>query len=195
VLSLRFTVDGRESARPPERLACESFRVDRRSRIGPLEVEGVVEVKDGRLYETAALRAGRDVAVDFVYNFMHAWEPAASAYLAAAPDGKELEGELSDAPEFNRFFYIDREVTWVAVYQASRRMGAVSRLLERPAAGGATAMLWNAPPVYRKFYLKSFVNGRVPAGFHGVYRMTTGFFEASGAEWKEAARRVAASLQ
>jgi hypothetical protein len=52
----------------------------------------------------------------------------------------------------------------------------------------------NAPTVYRKYYVRSFVNQTVPAGFNGTYKMVTGFFEATPDSWQGVARELASDL-
>ncbi|MEO7651876.1 MAG: hypothetical protein ABIZ80_15540 [Bryobacteraceae bacterium] len=195
VLDLQFFVDGARILTPPDRLDCRSFKLVRKSRILGLDLESTVEVRENRLHETAVVHAAVETPLDFMYNFMHAWETATSSYLAETPGGEIVRGDLPDGKEFLRVFYVNREVQWIAIYNRSLRKGAVSRLVEKPAAGGAVAMLWNCPPAYRKFYLKSFVKQPVPAGFSGTYKMVTGFFDSAEEHWEAAARKVAAELK
>ncbi|PYV18008.1 MAG: hypothetical protein DMG07_04745, partial [Acidobacteria bacterium] len=130
-------------AAPGGTLRGASFRVVKRSRIRDVSLESDVAVARDRITERTIVRVERAVPLRFVYHFMHAWIPTATAYLAGRAGGEEVEGELRDAPETDRQFYVNREMDWIAVYDGPSGKGVVSRLLERPALGGATMKLWN----------------------------------------------------
>jgi hypothetical protein len=193
--SVEFYLDGAPVAAPGGTLRGTSFRVVKRSRIRDVALESDVTVAGDRITERTVVRVERAVPLRFVYHFMHAWTPTATAYLAGRAGGEEVEGELRDAPETDRQFYVNREMDWIAVYDGPSGKGVVSRLVERPALGGATMKLWNVPRVYRKFYLQSFSDQVLPAGFAGTYAMVTAFFEAPAGRWRAAARQLALELR
>jgi hypothetical protein len=195
VHSVEFYLDGRRVDAPGPVLRGRSFRVEKRSHIRDLGLESVVSVESGRIHERTVIRADHAVPLRFGYHFMHAWTPTATAYLAGTDAGEELGGDLLDAPEFERQFYINREMDWMAVYDGPSGNAIVSRLLERPARGGAAIKLRNCPRVNRTIYLQAFVDQTVPAGFEGTYAMVTGFFSAPAQEWRARARALAAELR
>jgi hypothetical protein len=195
VTRLEFLVDGKPVESPPERVNCRSFELKRRSRIREFALQGSVAVRQDRLYEQVTISSGAPVALDFLYNFMHAWLPTVSDFVAENEGSGIVRGHLPDEEQFQREFFVKQQLKWIAIYLQSLHKGAVSVLLERPAAGGAEALIWNVPPYYRKFYLKSFTGQTPPANFRGTYRMVTGFFDAQPDDWEAAARTLAEALR
>ena len=63
-----------------------------------------------------------------------------------------------------------------------------------PKLGGAGMQLWNVHGVYRKFYLYTFLDETLPAGFVGDYRMATEFCMTTVDEFRAEAIRVARGL-
>lgn len=194
---LAFFLDGKALEAPGETLAGDRFRFERESRIRTLRLRSVVELKGGRLLESAWLRAEEDTPQKLLYHFMHAWVPTVSAFLAGkdSSPGEIVEGTLGDSEEEARGFRIGERVDWVALYEPTSRKFAVSRLLEAPDAGGHVSLIWNVPGTYRKYYLRCFADDTVPAGFEGLWRMATAFGAADEGEWRDAARKLAAELR
>jgi hypothetical protein len=191
---VEFFLDGRRLDAPGNTLTGRSFRVSKRSSIRDVALQTDVALGNDRIEERVVVRTEHAVPMRFGYHFMHAWTPSATAYAAGRAGEPEVAGELRDDAEFNRQFYVNREMDWIAVYDGPSGKGAVSRLLERAPLGGAMMKLWNVPGVYRKFYLQSFTNQELPAGFSGTYVMRTGFFETGADEWRAAARELARAL-
>jgi hypothetical protein len=197
LLSLAFFVDGQRVEVPTAELRGQAFRLERRSRIRSIELDSVIEVKDGRLDETAKLRAPEAVPLTLLYHFMHAWRPEVSRFLAGRDDSpeKRIAGTLRDDPEVLRKFYINERVDWMSVYEPASGQFAVSRLLEAPPAGGHVSLIWNVPSSYRKFYLKCFEKDTVPAGFAGTWRMVTAFGASAPEQWEAQAAQLAVTLR
>lgn len=195
--SLAFFIDDKPVAAPTAELKGASFRFERKSRIRTFDLTNVVEIKDHQLHETTTVHTDAAVPLKLVYHFMHAWKPSVSAFLAgqdAAPD-KTISGPLRDDSAVAKKFYINERVDWMAVYEPKSGQFAVSRLLQAPEQGGHTATIWNVPGTYRKFYLKCFEGGTVPAGFTGTWHMVTAFGSSPPETWESAARALAAKLQ
>lgn len=194
--SLTFILDGKPVEKPQAELKGGSFRFERQSRIRNFDLTSITEVRDNRLYETATVHTETAQPLKLVYHFMHAWKPSVSAFLtgqdsaAASPSGA-----LKDDAEVAKKFYINQKVDWMAVYEPQSGQYAVSRLIEAPAQGEHVSMLWNVPGTYRKYYLKCFPNGTVPAGFTGTWRMVTAFGSATPETWENAARQLATALE
>ena len=192
VKKLEFYLDGKKMNLPAERVNGKEFKLHKVSRILECELDSIIELQNNRIYETAAIAANKQVPLDLVYNFMHAWTPSATGVLAHSRSGEELSTVFNDA---GRKEYLLKNIEWAAVYDANSGKGAVSRLIAAPAVGDTDLLIVNAPKVYRKYYVMSFVNQTVSASFTGTYKMVTGFFEAPADKWQEVARKVAVELK
>lgn len=195
--SLSFFLDGKRIEEPAAELRGETFRFERVSRVRQLHLHGIVELKNGRLYETAIISSEGEVPLKLLYHFMHAWRPTVTAFLAGADEEPDriLRGPLLDTEEENRKFQVNEKVDWVAVYEPESGQFAVSRLLEAPFEGGHVSMIWNVPGTYRKYYLKCFQNSSVPSGFTGTWRMVTAFGASPFDTWEAAALNLARDLR
>jgi len=191
VKKLEYFLDDKKLDLPGQNIKGNKFRLCKVSRILECGLDSVVELRNNCIYETTVITTGKQVPLELVYNFMHAWTPIATAVLAHSYDGNELDKTFDDA---GRKEYLLKDLEWAAVYDANSCKGAVSYLITKPTVGGADFLIVNAPKVYRKYYVMSFVNQTVPAGFSGTYKMVTGFFEAPLDKWQEAARKVASEL-
>ena len=197
LLSLAFQVDDRPVEPPAARLEAKSFGFERRSRIRDFNLLCLIELRDNRVFETTTVRAAKETPLKLLYHFMHAWAPTVSAFCAgndSNPTGR-MSGVLRDGDETARKFFINRRVDWMAVREPTSGQFAVSRLLAAPDLGGHVAMIWNVPGSYRKFYLKCFENGTVPAGFEGTWKMVTAFGSAAEERWEDAAAALAGGLR
>jgi len=194
---LALFLDGAALDEPGETISGKSFRFERESRIRTLQLHSVIELKNDRFYESARVRAEADTPQKLLYHFMHAWVPTVSAFLAGSDAEPEaiLEGTLGDTEAEARGFRIQKRVDWVAVYEPNSGKFAVSRLLEAPEEAGNVSMIWNVPGTYRKYYLRCFSEGTIPAGFEGQWRMVTAFGESGPREWRAAAIQLAESLR
>jgi len=195
--SLAFFLDDQPLAAPAAELRGESFRCERRSRIRSFDLACVVELKGNRLHETTTVHTADEAPLKLMYHFMHAWQPTVSAFAAgtdSAPE-KVIAGPLHDGSETARKFFVNERVDWVAVFEPKSGQFAVSRLLAAPELGAQVSMIWNVPGSYRKYYLKCFDNGTVPAGFTGTWKMVTAFGSGSAETWEKSARALAAELR
>lgn len=193
--SLSFFLDGTR-VEPRSELKGRSFRFERNSKIRDFDLSNTIEIRNDRLYETSTVTTERSVPLKLVYHFMHAWRPSVSGWLAGREANPEelLAGELHDGEKMARQFFINEEVDWIAIYEPESGQFAVSKLLEKPGIVKASSKIWNVPGTYRKYYLTSFYNETVPAGFHGTWKMVTGFGAAAPGEWEAAARKMAEEL-
>ena len=195
--NLEFFLDGKKLADIPAEVSGETFRLQRKSHVKTFTLEGEVELRDNRIWETATFRLPADadpVPLKLVYHFMHPWHVDSTDYMAGR-DGKiTASGELDRSEQEDRKFYVNEEVDWIAIYNANTKTYLVSYLLEKPDVSTAIAAIWNVNGAYRKFYLRCFTNDTVPSGFEGTYRMVTGFGVAEEAEWKKVATELARDL-
>ncbi len=185
--SLSFFVDGKEIENPGETIQADrSFKLHRTSKIRDFDLESIIEIYDKKLYETATIRAHKDTPLMLVYHFMHAWKPEISEFYTHSK-GKKISGELNNLEENHRKFFINAPAPWTAVFDPTSNQFAVSKILATPALDGAahSSKIWNVPDTYRKFYLTSFSNETVPAGFNGTWKMVTTFGRSVPENWKK----------
>jgi hypothetical protein len=193
---LQFYLEpNRPLPQPVELVKGKQFSQHKLSRILDCNLDCIIKLRDNRLYEETTFSAQKQVPLDLVYNFMHAWIDTATAFLSGKDAGDEVAGDLKDSKEVTNVQYINKEMDWMAVYDGPSGKGAVSRLLAKPQLGGAVMFIRNCPKIYRKFYLMSFTKETVPAGFTGTYRMVTTFFEAPSDKWQDSARKLAKELK
>jgi hypothetical protein len=195
VRTLEFFVDGRSVSQfsPKMEIAGKSFRMERTSKIRDLDLHSTVALQDGMVIETERWHARKPIDLRMTYPLMYAWTPAATHY-AFGDDGGLLrdgvfkkEGKSDDGGN-------EKKVRWGAVFNAANGKGSVIYLAKLP-PGVETILPWtDAPKVYRKFRVMSFVETIVPEGFNGTYQSVVGFFEATEADWKERATKRAAEL-
>ena len=194
---LKFFIDDKPLNEVPAELSGDTFRLERQSHVKNFSLEGQVEIRDNRLWETASFQLPADaepVPLKLVYHFMHPWHVDSTHYMAGRDGEIIVKGELGGDEEQNRKFFVNQEVDWIAIYNQNTKTYLVSYLLEKPDVGTSVATIWNVHGAYRKFYLRCFTNDTVPAGFDGTYKMVTGFGVAEADEWKAAATALANTL-
>jgi hypothetical protein len=171
----------------------QSVRIARTSNIRTFLLDAALQVGDDVVVQSVRIRNSRDVAVKSLYALMYAWTPYATEYLFVADDGDEASGEFQQG---EKKYFVESGKRWVAVYDAAVRRGAVSCVVQEPAAGQRCFLVADVPTIYRKIYLKCFAESVVPAGFDGTYRVATGFFSVpEGHDWKQESRRRAGVLR
>lgn len=194
---LQFFLNGEKLEKIPASLSGDSFRLQRRSHVKNFALEGEVELRDNRLWETATVRLPTDadpVPLKLVYHFMHPWHVDSTHYMAGRKGEVVQSGELERSEQADRKFYVNEEVDWIAIYRAETKTYLVSYLLEKPDVSTSIAAIWNVNSAYRKFYLRCFTNDTVPSGFEGTWRMVTGFGVAGPGEWESMATETAKKL-
>ncbi len=191
--SLTFYQDGNEIEATSSELSGKTLSVVRESKIRDFRFTNRIELRDNRLFETVTVKAEKDTPLKLVYHFMHAWTPTVSEYLAGI-DGDQPTGEpLPNGVE--KKFHINKAVDWSAVFEPTSKQFAVSRLLECPDGVKTTSKIWNVPGTYKKYYLQSFYNETVPAGFEGTWKMVTTFGTSEPEKWKIRAEAFAEKLR
>ena len=194
VEKLEFTVDGEPTNPAIEQMEGEKFRLHKVSRIRNFQLDSIIELHDNRLSEQVVIHTSKQIPLDLVYNFMHAWSPTATAFMSGKKGQPEIMGDLKDTNDVSGVQYINKLMDWVAVYDGPSRKGAVSYVLQAPETGTTTMFIKNCPKIYRKFYLMSFASQIVPADFTGTYKMVTAFFESEPNKWHDTARTLAHEL-
>ena len=171
-------------------LAGKSFRMERKSKIRNLNLESMVDLRDGVLIETAHLRTREPVELEKSYPLMYAWTPKATVYLFGDDNGIQKRGTFRSVPE-KAVEGREKSSRWMAVFDPSSGKGAVCYLVQHPATAEAWLQYTDAPGVYRKLRIMSFVGQTIPAGFDGTFQTISGFFRAKESDWeKQAQKRV-----
>jgi hypothetical protein len=195
VTSLRFFLDGKPIAKTSDLMvvAGGNFRVERISKIRNLNVDSFLEVKDGAIVQSARYRTAEPIELQQSYPLMYAWCPSMTEFIFCGDDGKEKEGKFNTATT-KPSEGLEKSARWLAVYDALNQKGAVAYLVEKPEKADAWFQYTDAPGIYRKLRIMSFVNATVPAGFDGTYCVVCGFFSALPDGWKPLARKRAGEL-
>lgn len=193
VTELKFFLDDKivTSLTPKMNLAGKSFRMERKSKIRNLNLESMVDLRDGVLIETAHLRTREPVELEKSYPLMYAWTPQATVYVFGDDNGIQKRGTFRSVPE-KAVEGREKSSRWMAVFDPRSGKGAVCYLVQHPATAEAWLQYTDAPGVYRKLRIMSFVGQTVPAGFDGTFQTISGFFRAKESNWeKQAEKRVA----
>jgi len=193
VTRLKFFLDDELMQSPNAEIRGERFKVERTSRIRSFYLDSELEVRDNRLYQSVRLRTADSVDMKVIYPFMYAWTPTATAYLFGADDGTRVEGKFQ-GESAKQEQLSQANMNWLAVYDRPTGKGVVSRLLAQPKVGDTSMLIVDSPGVYRKYYIMSFSDEKVPAEFDGTYRIVTGFFTSEEATWKTEANKMAEAL-
>lgn len=195
VRTLEFYVDDKPVTRfsPKMQLAGRSFRMERTSKIRDLDLHSTVSVEHGVVVETERWKANRAIDLRVSYPLMYAWTPAATHYAFGNDKGLQRHGEFRKEGKSDDG---GREPAsrWGAVYNAETGKGSVIYILQTPPEIETILQWTDAPGVYRKYRVMTFVEKIVPEGFKGTYQSAVGFFEASISDWKHKAAERAAEL-
>lgn len=196
VTDVRFFVDDKpiEVTGPTMNVSGKSFQMRRKSKIRDFTLESRVDVRDGVLVESSRIRTDKPVRLKMTYPLMYAWTPTATSYLFGMTDGSVKGGDfLPDGAKAGEG--LEKSAQWMAVYDAPSGKAAVTRVVTQPPQADAWLQYTDAPGIYRKLRLMSFVERTVPAGFDGTYRMVTRCFAATPENWKAQAEQHARELQ
>lgn len=161
----------------------KSFRMERKSKIRAVAVDSSVIVRDGILIESARMRTTEPVDLKVTYPLMYAWTPSATAYLFGDDKGVQKRGVFlrDDAKPGEG---LEKSSRWMAVYDAPSGKGAVCYVVKQPSTAEARLQFTDAPKIYRKLRLMSFVETTMPAGFDGTFQTAIGFFNAREEDWE-----------
>jgi hypothetical protein len=188
VTELRFFVDDQPvtDIQKTMHVSGKSLRVERISKIRSFDLDSLLVVRDGTIVQSVRLRTDKPVELQSSYPLMYAWTPTATEYLFGG--GAEEKSGTFLEPSAKATEGLEKDATWMAVYDGPTGKGAVACVVERPKDADAWLQYTDAPKIYRKLRLMTFVKATVPAGFDGTYRMAIGFFTAGAEDWKTQAR-------
>ncbi len=179
---------------PTMNVTGKSFRMQRESKIRAVDLVSSVTLRDGVLTETVRMRTQDAVDLRLCGAVMYAWSPVMSKYLYGDDKGIQKRGEFlgEDAKpgEGN-----EKTSKWVAVYSPREQKGAVLYVTQSPMNARACLQSTDAPGVYRKVRLLSFLEQTMPAGFDGTFQTTVGFFTAADSEWETIAQQRVQQLK
>ena len=196
VTDLRFYLDDRplQNLTDTMSISGKSFRVERVSKIRTFDLDSVLDVRDGVVRQSAHLRAPVAVDLQMSYPLMYAWTPTATDYLFGMNDGTEKAGKFNTATT-KPSEGLEKTARWMAVYDPPSGKGAAALLVSLPEKVDGWFQYTDAPGIYRKLRLMSFVKTTVPAGFDGTFCMVTGCFSSTPDDWKARARKRVEELK
>lgn len=196
VTSLRFFLDEKPVTNftPSMDLNGKSFRMERKSNIRALDLESTVTLSNGVLVETQRWHATKPIDLQMSYPLMYAWTPAATHYAFGDDKGIQKDGVFRKEGKSDDGG-LEKNSRWMAVFNAANGKGSVCYLLQHPANADGWLQWTDAPGVYRKLRIMTFVEKIVPEDFSGTYQAATGFFTATEADWKQKAQQRAADLR
>jgi hypothetical protein len=167
-----------------------SFSMKRKSRVRDFSIDSSIKIKDNIIDQQTTITAGKATRLALIFNFMHPWTVNMTDYLAAPLNGEIESGSFTTCGKR----LVNKEMDWVAFYNANNKTGTVMLLAERADKGGAMMQLWDVAP-YRKFYLNTFKGQVFPKGYTAHYRMLVGFFEVEVDDWKQSAEKTLQKLR
>lgn len=173
----------------------KSFRMERKSKIRALDLESTVDVRDGVLIETSHWHATQPIDLKMTYPLMYAWTPKATKYLFGDDSGIQKRGTFKGDGEPASNEGLEKDSRWMAVFNPATGNGSVCYLLEHPKDADGWLQWTDAPGIYRKLRIMSFVEQVVPEGFDGKYRSAVGFFSAKESDWEQQALKRVAELK
>lgn len=187
VTSLQMFVDDKPVTEftPEMSLNGSSFHMERTSKIRDLILESSVSIRDGVLIETAHMQATKAIDLQITYPLMYAWTHEATLYAFGDDNGIQkrgvfrTEGQSDEPPE--------KTSRWMAVFNPTSGKGSVCYLLKHPADADGWLQWTDAPTVYRKLRIMSFVEKVMPEGFDGTFQAAVGFFSSTEQDWEKAA--------
>jgi hypothetical protein len=196
VTSLRLYVDEKPIAKfqPQMQARGKSFRMERKSSIRSLQVESTVSIRDNVLIETSHWHATQPIDLQKGHPSMYAFTPRATVYAFGDASGIHKRGVFR---EQGKLEMTEKTSRWMAVFDPVNGKGSVCYVAKQPAEPDAAAwfLVIDAPGVYRKLALFTFVEKVVPEGFDGTFQTAVGFFSAAGGDWESAALKRVAELK
>ncbi len=173
---------------PAMNVSGKSFRMQRESKIRAIDLVSSITLRDGVLTETVRMRTTEAVDLRLCGAMMYAWSPVMSKYLYGDDKGIQKRGEfLGDSAKPGEGN--EKASRWVAVYNPREQKGAVLYVAQSPMNAGVCLQSTDAPGVYRKVRLLSFLEQTMPAGFDGTFQTAVGFFTAADNGWEIVAQQ------
>jgi len=196
VSSVKFFLDDRPVTEitPTMRLTGKSFLMQRQSQIRSIALESSVSLRDGVLLESVRLRNSEAVDLTVVYPLAYAWTPTATDYLFGDDTGIQKRGTFVTAPG-KPGEGLEKSARWMATFDGTTGKGAVCILVQHPPKFETWLQYTDAPGVYRKLRLMSFVDTTLPAGFDGTFQTAVGFFAATETDWEAKAQQRLVELK
>lgn len=169
-----------------------SFRMERSSHIRTLALRSTITIQDGLLTETVRFHAEHSMDLQKAHPMMYAWTPGATKYLFGDEHGIKHQDAFKQSG--NTDFRTIRDSRWMACFNPETGKGSVCFLTKHPVDAEGWFLLVDAPGIYRKIAVMSFVDKVMPKGFTGTYQTITGFFSATQRDWEATAVQRAREL-
>lgn len=168
----------------------KEFKLLRRSLINGIRISNVIIIANNIIDEKITFSAVQDIKLSLVYNFMHPFTTEMDQFSVMTPAGKKEKGTFTGDGKFP----FQNEFEWVAFFSSSLEICAASVLIENTCPGKSIAMIWDKPPRYRKFYLRSCQEQTAEKDQSISMRMRTAFAETTQREWESTAEKICNDL-
>lgn len=189
--SLKITVDGKEVVPvAKQRISGKKIQVDKVSYVTDFVVNYSFTVEKNRLDEKIVIRARKAVKVNFMYCFMHPWDPRFTRFCGINKDGskKEYTFRSDDKSPMLKMFPVG---IW---YEPGTGLGCVSVMNLEKGGKNAYREVWDRR-MYRKDYFVPFVKSVFTVDNELVCSASTGFFiQKDTSKWIADGVRMAAVL-
>lgn len=197
ITSLEFFLDGKPIKRfqPKMNVSGKSFKMVRKSTIRSLELESILDVRDGVVSETSNWNVTGPIDLQKGHPLMYAFTPKNKMYVLGNENGIQKRAEYQK--EGGTDVKTEKESTWIGTFDPVGGKGSVCYVIKQPAQPEAAAwfLLIDAPGIYRKMALYTFVDKIAQPGFKGTYQTAIGFFNATEADWEQQAQKRAEELK
>jgi len=198
VLELKLFVDDKPvtGITPKMNLSGRSFRMERKSKIRAIDLESTVDIRDDILVETAHLRTtDKPVELQMSYPLMYAWSPETTAYVFGDDNGIHKRGRFLEEGGKKSDEGLEKKSRWMSVFEPKSGKGAVCYLAQHPKTDEAWLQWTDAPKVYHKLRIMSYVGKTIPANYDGTFQSIIGFFNATESDWEAKAMQRMTELK
>jgi len=192
--SLEFYQDGKvvnwEILKNVSELKGNDFKLVKNSLINGIRLSNTIVIENNIIDEHVIFSSFQDIKLSLVYNFMHPFTTEMDQF--ATEDLKGVKG--NGIFKGDGSFLFKKEMKWVAFYSSSLKVCAVSVLTENTCTNQSIAMLWDKPPRYRKFYLRSYMEQILTKDRPVTFHIRTMFADASVENWLVLAEKLSENL-
>lgn len=196
IQSLRFILDGKpvENFQTATEVRGKVFRVERKSKIRDMDVDSAFEWRDNKAIQYVRVSVNNDVPLNQIYSLSFPWSSSMREFVVGMSDGSQKSGRFV-ADDQKPGEGLEKSGQWMAVFDPDSRKGGVVYLARKPSDADTWFQYTDAPKIYRKVRMMSFVDKTIPAGFDGEWALLIGFFESESGDWKRDAQKCLTDLK
>ena len=187
LVSLDILVDNKKIT-PKENVVIKGkkIQITKFSKIINLRLKYTTIIENDVIYERSELFSVKNVAINYLYLFMHPWSTRFDQFHAIFPNGKKLDIKLNSSNTFpNRNF-----VPSAAWYDSKSGIGVVTTITNIKGKKLPRRFLWDRSN-YRKDYLCDYSKSILPTNKVVIYEAKTSFFqEQDSTKWISVAEKL-----